>query len=64
MRLRASLRLRKIPFQARNIWAEPEYAAIVRSHAGGNETVPTVVIGDVAMVNPTLSEVQAALAAE
>ena len=36
-----------------NIWQDPAAAAVVRSHAGGNETVPTVVIGDTAMVNPT-----------
>ena len=36
-----------------NIWADPAGAATVRWHAGGNETVPTVVIGDMAMVNPS-----------
>lgn len=45
-----------------NIWADPDAAAVVRSVAGGNETVPTVIIGDTAMVNPTGHEVlQAAL---
>ena len=29
-----------------NIWDDPRDAAIVRQHANGNETVPTVVIGD------------------
>jgi len=36
-----------------NIWADRDAAAVVRAIAGGNETVPTVVIGDTAMVNPT-----------
>jgi glutaredoxin len=35
-----------------NIWDDPEAAAFVRSVANGNETVPTVVIGGVAHVNP------------
>lgn len=43
-----------------NIWDDPAAAAVVRGHAGGNETVPTVVIGDTAMVNPTGPEVLAA----
>lgn len=36
-----------------NIWDEPNGAAIVRQHANGNETVPTVVIGDIGIVNPS-----------
>lgn len=36
-----------------NIWADPDGAAAVRSLAGGNETVPTVVVGGTALVNPT-----------
>jgi mycoredoxin len=39
-----------------NIWEEPADAAIVRSHARGNETVPTVVIGDTGFVNPSAGE--------
>ena len=45
-----------------NIWAEPADAAVVRSYANGSETVPTVVIGDVGMVNPSASAVAAHLA--
>ena len=45
-----------------NIWDEPADAAVVRSYANGNETVPTVVIGDVGMVNPSASTVAAHLA--
>lgn len=40
-----------------NIWDDPDAAATVRYHAGGNETVPTVVIGDVGLVNPTAKQV-------
>jgi mycoredoxin len=39
-----------------DIWANPDDAAIVRRHARGNETVPTVVIGDVGLVNPSMNE--------
>ncbi len=43
-----------------NIWEDSEAAAVVRSHAHGNETVPTVLVGDLAMVNPTAADVIAA----
>ena len=36
-----------------NIWSDPAAAAAVRAVAGGNETVPTVVIAGTAMVNPS-----------
>jgi mycoredoxin len=35
-----------------NIWEDPEAASFVRSVAGGNETVPTVRIGQDVMVAP------------
>jgi mycoredoxin len=40
-----------------DIWADPDDAATVRFYANGNETVPTVVIGEVGMVNPSAREV-------
>jgi glutaredoxin len=40
-----------------DIWQDPQAAAVVRGFAGGNETVPTVVIGDVGLVNPSAREV-------
>ncbi len=40
-----------------NIWDDPEDAAVVRHFANGNETVPTVVVGDVGMVNPSVRQV-------
>ena len=44
-----------------NIWDDPAAAAEVRLIANGNETVPTVVIGDMALVNPRAKRVVAAL---
>ncbi|MFF5181894.1 glutaredoxin domain-containing protein [Micromonospora sp. NPDC000316] len=35
-----------------DIWRDPAGAAAVRAVAGGNETVPTVVLGGQAVVNP------------
>lgn len=46
-----------------DIWDDPAAAAIVREHANGNETVPTVVVGDVGLVNPSASQLAAHLAA-
>jgi glutaredoxin len=40
-----------------NIWDHPEAAAIVRANARGNETVPTVQIGETFLVNPDVREV-------
>jgi mycoredoxin len=45
-----------------NIWDNPTDAAVVRQHANGNETVPTVVIGDVGLVNPSTRDLAAHLA--
>jgi glutaredoxin len=36
-----------------NIWDNADDAATVRRHANGNETVPTVVVGDTGFVNPS-----------
>ena len=60
-----SRRLKKagVPMAKYNIWDEPKAAAFVRSVANGNETVPTVVIGDQAMVNPSAKQVINALQA-
>jgi glutaredoxin len=40
-----------------DIWSDPAAAAVVRRVANGNETVPTVVIGDIGLVNPNAREV-------
>lgn len=40
-----------------NIWDDESGRAFVRSVANGNETVPTVRVGDLALVNPRAIEV-------
>ena len=52
----------EILFDKRNIWDDPAAAAFVRSVARGNETVPTIVVGDQSFVNPSIDEVVEALA--
>ena len=55
---RSGFNIRKI-----NIWEDPSGAARVREVANGNETVPTVIVGSTAMVNPSFAEVEAAVKA-
>jgi len=62
MSLDRSLRDIEIPLEKHNIWEDPEAAAFVRSVANGNETVPTVRVGDEFMVNPSAKAVAAAVA--
>ncbi len=50
-----------IDYGERNIWEDPDAAAFVRSVAHGTETVPTVTVGDRAMVNPSLEDVVSAM---
>ncbi len=50
-----------VPINLRNIWENPADAAIVRSLADGKETVPTLLIGPVALVNPSARLVMATL---
>ena len=53
----------ELGFEQVNIWDDEQGAVFVRSVAGGNETVPTVRIGDeVALVNPSTREVMATVA--
>ncbi|MGW7103074.1 glutaredoxin domain-containing protein [Streptomyces sp. NPDC054838] len=62
MKLWFKLRLTRTPYRPVNIWRDPEAAAFVRSVADGNETVPTVVVGDrPALVNPTLRQIRNAV---
>jgi len=51
--LRSGLGRAGLPFQMVDIWRDRSAAAVVREHADGNETVPTVQIGDVVLVNPS-----------
>lgn len=63
MILRRGLRKAGVVADEVNIWDDPAGAAIVRGAADGNETVPTVRIGDRFLVNPSAAEVVAAAAA-
>jgi len=60
-RLRRALRRRGLPFREVNIWQDAAAAAAVRAVADGNETVPTVHVGDRWLVNPTAEDVCAAV---
>lgn len=51
-RLRRALEREGVDYQTVDIWQEPDARAFVRSVAEGNETVPTVRLGDHVMVNP------------
>jgi len=62
MRLRASLGRRANRLHWVDIWADPAGAASVRAVAYGNETVPTVISGGEAMVNPPPERVRALVA--
>jgi uncharacterized protein (DUF427 family)/glutaredoxin len=63
-RLRAGLRRAGISTVEHDIWSDPAAAARVRAATGGDETVPTVVIGSRALVNPSVREVVAAVRTE
>jgi mycoredoxin len=62
-RLRGRLRQIGLPVTEINIWDDESAAATVRSVADGNETVPVVLIGDVALVNPGAAAVMDAVRA-
>jgi glutaredoxin len=46
-----------LPLRLHNIWEDPDAAAVVRAAARGNETVPTVGVGDAYLVNPDMNAV-------
>jgi mycoredoxin len=46
-----------LAFTRVDIWEDEDGAAFVRSVANGNETVPTVRVVDIALVNPTRNDV-------
>jgi len=48
-----------LPVALVNIWEDERGAATVRSIANGNETVPTVVVGEVGLVNPSMRQLMA-----
>lgn len=53
-----------LEFEQVDIWRDEDAAAFVRSVAGGNETVPTVRIGEVALINPSSPDVLRTVANE
>jgi mycoredoxin len=59
--LRLGLRSARVPATWVNIWEDRAAAAAVREITGGDETVPTVVVGTRAMVNPPARQVAAAI---
>ncbi len=63
LRLKARMRLARIPYRAVNIHEDPQAAAVVRSVNGGDELVPTVQVGERFLSNPKVGEVKALLAA-
>jgi len=62
--LRRGLRRRAIATTEINIWDDRGAAERVRAVTGGDETVPTVFVGTVALVNPSVKEVVNAVEAE
>ena len=63
MALERALDGKGVQLTKRNIWEDAEAAATVRGIARGNETVPTVVVGESQMVNPSPGQVLAAMEA-
>lgn len=51
-----------VAYERVNIWDEPDAAAAVRAAARGNETVPTVAVGGVMLVNPDVHQLLAVVA--
>lgn len=60
-KLREGLVAAGISLRERNIWEDADSAATVRKVARGNETVPTVIVGGRALVNPSVEQVIAAI---
>jgi mycoredoxin len=61
--LAVGLRRRGVRYRSIDIWKDDDAAAFVRQHAGGAETVPTVVIHGRVLVNPSARQVVAHLEA-
>lgn len=53
-----------LPLERHDIWSEPDAAADLRRITGGPETVPTVTVGAVALVNPAVRDVLRAVEQE
>ncbi|WP_017542004.1 MULTISPECIES: glutaredoxin family protein [Nocardiopsis] len=57
MALRGGLRTVGVRLNEVDIWSDAQAAARVRTITGGDETVPTVVVGPEEMVNPSVGAV-------
>lgn len=62
--LRRGLRRHSISTTEVNIWKDRGAAERVRAVTGGDETVPTVFVGTVALVNPSVQEIVRAVETE
>ncbi|NNF65045.1 MAG: NrdH-redoxin [Acidimicrobiia bacterium] len=62
--LQRDLDAAELEYEKVNIWEDPAAAEYVRSVARGYETVPTVTVGDTALVNPDVHQITALLDAE
>lgn len=62
-RLERALVGQGVTLRKHDIWENAADAAVVRSIANGNETVPTVVVGPHRMVNPSPARVLETIAA-
>ncbi|GAA1200946.1 glutaredoxin domain-containing protein [Prauserella alba] len=58
MMLEAQLDATDLPVLKINIWEEQGAAERVRAAAGGNETVPTVYVGEHSLVNPSIAQLE------
>ncbi len=56
--LERGLNSKGIAYAKRNIWEDPSAAEYVRSVANGNEVVPTVKVGKLVEVNPSVEQVE------
>jgi len=55
--LKGALDARGIAYDTIDIWADRSKAEIVKAATGGDEVVPTVQVGEVFLVNPSIDEV-------
>ena len=62
-RLRRGMDRRGVPAVWRDIWSDDDAREVVRAANGGNETVPTVRLGEAVLVNPRSDEVADLLSA-
>lgn len=60
--LKLRLRIAGLPYRAVNIWQDERAADLVRQHNGGDETVPTVQVGDTMLTNPAIADIRRAIA--